>query len=147
MAKILMVIDMRHVSLWPITSRAPPHRAPPTRCTADPLVHHVWLQVSLWHITSRAWRHFDSTHYGHINRTMAEALARVYIINAASWIVAFYNRIRWWLPLNTQKKLVFLGGPASYLPVLSSVMDEETLRELTDLFEVEDGRMARKKES
>ncbi len=97
--------------------------------------------VSLWHLTSWRWTRFDKKHYSVINKgCMVEALARVYVINSPPWIVAFYNRIKGWLPLNTQRKLVFLGGEKQYMPLLESLMREEPLRALIKLFDEKDGR-------
>jgi hypothetical protein len=54
--------------------------------------------VSLWQLTSRRWAKFDEAHQTPINRTLAEIIGRIYVINCPRWITGFYRRIEWWIP-------------------------------------------------
>jgi hypothetical protein len=65
--------------------------------------------VSLWQLTSRRWAKFDEAHQRVINRTLAEVIARIYVINCPAWVVWWYKRIEWWVPVKTRKKVKLLG--------------------------------------
>lgn len=89
--------------------------------------------ITVWTLTSRAWSSFDKRHLNGLNKSMAEAIARIYVINAPGWLAAFYNRaIRYMLPHRTQSKLFFLGGPAQYEPQLEAILSGDTLAELLE---------------
>ena len=81
--------------------------------------------VSLWQLTSRRWGKFDLEHLSPVNRTLAEILARVYIINTPGWAVGFFKRIKWWIPTKTQEKIRLLG--TDYRGALLQVMDAKQI--------------------
>lgn len=89
-------------------------------------------QVNLWQLTSRRWAKFDETHQRPINRSLAELLARVYVINAPSWAVTFYKSIRWWVPKNTRSKVRLLG--TEFQAELLRVMSREVMTSMLEAF-------------
>lgn len=84
--------------------------------------------VSLWSLISRRWNRFDETHLRFINRTLAELLSRIYVINCPGWVTGFYKRIKWWVPANTQRKIRLLGS--DYREELLQAMDERVLERM-----------------
>ena len=84
--------------------------------------------VSLWQISSRRWARFDEAHYQKINRTLAEILARVYVINCPQWVVSFYRRMEWWVPAATRRKVRLLG--ADFRKELLQVMDATVMQSM-----------------
>ena len=79
--------------------------------------------VSLWQLTSRKWAKFDEAHQRVINRTLAEIIARIYVINTPRWALWWYKTIEWWVPVKTRGKIRLLG--TDYRAELLEVMDEE----------------------
>jgi len=92
-----------------------------------------WRGVSLWNITSRRWAQYDAKYATPMNRTLAEALAKVFVINTPGWAVSFYRQIKWWIPKKTQAKIALLGG--DFEPDLLRVMPKETLDSMLGAFE------------
>ena len=99
MTKLVMVLDLKSVSFW-----------------------------SLAGSSKKTWREISKKHLDAINSSMAESLARMYVINAAGWVVSFYNGIKGLLPAKTQQKIVILGGESQFLPQLRTQMDETALQ-------------------
>ena len=95
--------------------------------------------VSVWQLVSRRWAKYDETYQKCINRSLAEALAQVYIINSPSWAVSFYKRIKWWIPANTQRKIRLLGTDCE--AELLQVMSPEVLHAMLHAF-TPDGKLA-----
>jgi len=106
--------------------------------------------VSLWHLTAPCWSTFNRRYMDRINRSMAEGVARAYVINSPRWLVAMYRRLiagSRWLPKKTQEKLQFFGGPDDYEPQLSKHLDAKTLAELHKYMDEArelDGRLERR---
>ena len=94
---------------------------------------------NVWQLLSRRWAKYDETYQKCINRSLAEALAQVYIINSPSWAVAFYKRIKWWVPANTQRKIRLLGTDCE--AELLQVMSPEVLHAMLHAF-TPDGKLA-----
>lgn len=92
-----------------------------------------WRGVSLWTISCRRWREYDSKYATPINKTLAEGLAKVFVINTPGWAVGFYNQIKWWIPKKTQSKIALLG--VNFEPELLKVMSKETMESMLSAFE------------
>jgi len=86
--------------------------------------------VSYAALTSPRWTMFQMKHIDKIDKTLAEGLSRIYIINAKQWMLKFYKSIEWWMPANTRAKVAFLGS--DFREELLEVMDEGTLQTMLD---------------
>ena len=82
--------------------------------------------VSLWQLTSRRWAKFDETHQTPINRTLAEVIGRIYVINCPRWVTSWYKRIEWWIPPKTRGKIRLLG--TDFRPELLQVIEPKVLQ-------------------
>jgi len=92
--------------------------------------------VNVWQLTSRRWAKYDEAHQRAINRSLAEALAKVYCINVPNWALGFYRSIKWWIPANTLRKITLLGSSA-YEAELLRVMSPQSLHSMLTAFDEE----------
>ena len=101
--------------------------------------------VNFWQLTSRRWARYDAAHNRRIDRTLAELLARVYVINMPAWAVAFYRSIRWWVPKNTLNKIRLLTSAETEGELLQ-VMSRDVMNSMLESF-APDGTLRHKEPS